>query len=226
MSIGEMAKHLGVSRSTLYYQMKKFGIERRSRSEAQQLHISTQGHQRVGKKHSSTTRAKISNRAKEFWDSESGERNRDKLRELRQAEWNKRSKKEKKRVIERLQAADKPSPGELSRFGRCLAEFLSENERLKTGIQLTSDHISDIILEERGVVVELVLPFDVYGEEQEQKFVTRYDRLTNELNDLGYRVVIIQDRSNTLSRARCQRVYDELLAFFQDDSLQQLILVS
>jgi hypothetical protein len=74
--------------------------------------------------------------------------------------------------------------------------------------------------------VELVLPFDVYGEEQEQKFVTRYDRLTNELNDLGYRVVIIQDRSNTLSRARCQRVYDELLAFFQDDSLQQLILVS
>lgn len=226
MSISEMSRHLGISRSTLYYQMKKLGITRRSRSEAQKHHISTQGHQRLGKKHDSSTKSKISESAKDFWDSDDGELTRKKLRQLRQDEWNTLPPKKRKEVLDRLKNAEKPTPGSLSRFGERLRDFLSDFEEVKTGIQLTSDHVSDIILEQRSVVIELVLPFDSYGEEQRQRFVNRYNRLVSELNDSGYRVVVIQDKSNTLSRARCQRVYDSLLSFFKDESSQTIMLIS
>jgi DNA-binding transcriptional ArsR family regulator len=39
MSVGEMADHLSMAKSTLYYHMRKLVVERRSRSDAQRLHI-------------------------------------------------------------------------------------------------------------------------------------------------------------------------------------------
>ena len=226
MSLDQMAKHLNMAKSTLYYHMRKLGVQRRSKSEAQKHHLSNSDHQRKGKKHSDETRERISSGTREFWDSKRGQEQKQKLGDLRKSEWDKRSAKQRSSVLKRLQDAVRPAPGELSRFGEKLAQFLGEREVVRTGVKLASDHISDIILDDRKVVVELLLPVSVYGDKQEQKVEARYDRLVNQLNDVGYRVMIIEDQSNSISNARCQRVYDELLDFFSNSGLQRVTIVS
>jgi hypothetical protein len=226
MSLSDLADHLGMAKSTLYYHMRKLGVKRRSKSEAQSQHLKNSSHQRKGKKHSDEVREKISEGTRRFWESSDGEAQKEKLGDLRRKEWNKRSAKQRKNVIGRLKSATRPAPGELSKFGTKLVDFLSDKEEVSTGIKLTPDHVSDIILESRRVVIELLLPIGVYGEQQEKKVVTRYDKLIQQLNDEGYRVVVIEDKSNSISNARCQRVYDELMKFFQDDTLQRMTIVS
>ena len=226
MSIDEMSEHLSMAKSTLYYHMRKLGVERRSKSDAQIRHLESAPHQRLGKQHSDDTKERIANGTREFWESDRGEKQKQRLGDLRRAEWKQRSPRQKSSVLNRLQSAARPEPGSLSRFGTKLAAFLQQHEAVKTGIRLTSSHVSDIILEDRKVVVELLLPVGVYGEEQEQKLEARYDRLVAELNDAGDRVGIVEDKSNSLSKARCQRVYDELLGFFADKTLQRLTIVS
>lgn len=226
MSLAEVAEHLGMARSTLYYHMRKLGVDRRSKSEAQRHHLQNGDHQRKGKSHSSESKDKISQGTRRFWDSSDGKVQKERLGELRRQEWHQRSAKDRGRVLSRLQSAERPVPGELSRFGEKLAAFLGEREEVTVGIPLTPGHVSDIILSSRNVVIELILPVSVYGDEQEKKLTARYDRLANQLNDAGYRVMIIEDKSNSISSARCQRVYDELLKFFNDKNLQRMTFVS
>jgi AcrR family transcriptional regulator len=226
MSIDEMAAHLDMAKSTLYYHMRKLGVTRRSKSDAQRQHLKNAPHQRSGKSHSTDAKARIADGTRRFWESPEGREQKKQLGTLRRNEWKKRSARQRSAAIRRLQSAARPGPGELSRFGTKLAAFLEEREEVKTGIKLTASHISDIILVDRKVVIELLLPISVYGERQEQKTEARYDKLTLELVSAGYRVVVIEDRSNSLSRARCERVYDELLKFFDDTSVQRLTVVS
>lgn len=226
MSIDEMAIHFAMAKSTLYYHMRKLGVVRRTKSEAQQRHLSSGTHQRLGKNHTPDAKEKISNGTRRFWDSASGQDQKSKLGDIRRKEWKKRTPRQRSKVLSRLQAADRPSAGELSRFGKKLAEFLARTENVKTGMKLTPDHISDIILVDRKVVVELLLPVAIYGEAQEHKIASRYDRLANELNDAGYRIMIIEDKSNSISAARCVRVYEQLLKFFEDSHLQRTTIVS
>jgi len=216
MSLDEMAAQLGMSKSTLYYHMKKLGVARRSKSDAQRKHIEASGHQRTGTRHSLETKEKISTGTKEFWESERGESQKNILRDLRRQEWDNNTGKKRMEILSRLQEAHRPEPGELSNFGKKLADFLSSRERVSTGIKLTNDHISDIILEDRKVVVELIFPISIYGEQQQHRLEERYQRLGQELNAAGYRVMIIEDKSNSISQARCRRVYDQLSLFFQD----------
>lgn len=226
MSLGQMAEHLDMAKSTLYYHMRKLGVERRSKSEAQKRHLENVPHQRTGKKHSEEAREKISAGTRKFWDSEEGTEQKQRLGELRKVEWDGHSSKHRSSILKRLQTADRPSPGELSKFGKKLVAFLESREEVRVGVKLTSDHISDIVLDEHKIVIELLLPVSVYGDDQKQKVENRYDRLVSQLNDVGYRVVVIEDRSNSISLARCQRVYDKLLKFFENKSLQQLTFTS
>lgn len=226
MSIDEMAIELDIAKSTLYYYMRKFNIPRRSKSEAQAKHLEHAPHQRSGKNHSKETVDKISNGTRKFWDSSNGKKQKRKLGDMRREEWNSSSPRQRLFVINRLQSAERPSPGQLSKFGQKLADFLEQREHVQTGMRLTPNHISDIILDERKIVIELLLPVSVYGEQQKQRLEARYEKLTTELNDLGYRVVVIEDRSNSISNARCSRVYDALLRFFNDPRLQKLTIVS
>lgn len=214
MSLGQMAKRLGLARSTLYYHMDKFGIERRSKSEAQKQHLRAGTHQRLGVRHSDVTKDKISDARREFWDSPAGMQQRRELAALRKKEWQDTTQREQHSIISRLHSAPRPIPGELSHFGQKLADFLAKCEKIQTGIRLTPDHVSDIILVERRVVLELLLPISVYGEQEQRRVEERYSRLQSRLNDAGYRVVVIEDRSNSISTARCKRVYSQLLEFF------------
>jgi hypothetical protein len=216
MSLDEMAAYTGMPKSTLYYHMKKLGVVRRNKSDAQRKHIDTAGHQRLGSHHSLETKEKISTGTKEFWESERGQNQKAVLRKLRRQEWANSTSKKRADVIARLQEAHRPEPGELSNFGKKLADFLSGRERVSTGIRLTNDHVSDIILEDRKVVVELILPISIYGEQQQHRLEERYERITQHLNAAGYRVMIVEDKSNSVSRARCKRVYDQLCLFFEE----------
>jgi hypothetical protein len=217
MSLEEMASHLQMAKSTLYYHMRKLGVQRRSKSEAQSQHLAQSAHQRLGKKHTASAVEKISHGTRVFWESPEGEKQKTKLGQLRRREWGQRSAQQRIELIQRLQGAERPTPGKLSRFGTKLLDFLSTRESVKSGMKLTADHVSDIILVDRKVVIELILPVAVYGDLQASKLEVRYERLIQELNDTGYRVVVIEDKSNSLSQARCQRVYDALLTFFQDN---------
>ena len=225
MSLEEMASHLQMAKSTLYYHMRKLGVQRRSKSDAQAQHLTKASHQRLGKKHKAEAVEKISHSTRMFWESPEGDKQKTKLGQLRRREWGQRSAKQRIELIRRLQGAERPVPGELSRFGTKLLEFLSTRESVKSGIKLTANHVSDIILVDRKVVIELILPVAVYGDLQASKLEVRYEKLIQELNDTGYRVVVIEDKSNSLSQARCQRVYDALLTFFQDNR-KQLHLIS
>lgn len=226
MSLDEMASHLGIAKSTLYYNMRKLGVSRRSKSEAQVKHLKDSTHQRIGTKHSDDSKEKISSGTRKFWDSESGLEHKERLSALRQKEWEDRSSKQRSNILNRLRTAERPLPGQLSRFGTKLFAFLKDCEDVSSGIRLTPNHVSDIILNKRKVVIELLLPVAIYGNDQESKIHERYQRLVSDLNDIGYRVVIIEDRSNSISRARCQRVYENLLEFFKNDSLRQLTIKS
>jgi AcrR family transcriptional regulator len=223
MSLGQMAKSLGIARSTLYYHMDKMGIARRSKSAAQKQHLLAGTHQRLGVRHSDLTKDKISDARREFWDSPEGMRQREALAALRRKEWNETTRREQNSIVSRLHSAPRPMPGELSHFGHKLANFLATCEKIQTGIRLTPDHVSDIILVERRVVLELLLPISVYGEQEQRRVEERYSRLQSRLNDAGYRVVVIEDRSNSISTARCKRVYDQLLEFFATDQQNSTI---
>jgi len=226
MSLDEMAIHLNIAKSTLYYNMRKLGIKRRNKSQAQERHLKASPNQRLGKNHSEDSKERISSGTRKFWDSSSGLEHKERLKTLRKDEWSHRSIKQRSKILNRLQSADRPLPGELSRFGKKLFAFLKEREEASSGIRLTPSHVSDIILDKRKVVIELLLPVVVYGNDQETKIQERYKRLITDLNDAGYRVVVIEDHSNSISRARCQRVYDNLLEFFKNDSLKQLTIKS
>jgi hypothetical protein len=213
MSISEMSGHLKMPKSTLYYNLKKLSIRCRSRSDAQKLHIKNNGHQRAGKKHSAESKVLISNMSREFWDSAEGKKQKAELAKLRQQEWRQTASKNKRNKISQLQNAPRPKAGHLSKFGTLLANFLQEHgHKVSTGKSLTQDHVSDIILEHEQMVIELIPPIGVFGPEAEEKLMQRYSRLTDILNGLKYRVLIVQQISNSISRARCQRVYDEILS--------------
>jgi len=214
MSVGEMAEHLKMAKSTLYYHMRKLGVKRRSRSEAQKLHIKKSGHQRVGSTHSDETKNKISTSSRQYWDSPKGEEQKEKLAKLRRKEWRQTNAKGRRAKMSQLQNAPKPKAGDLSKFGDMLVDFLTEHGHEVTCCSsLTPDHVSDIILKKERVVIELVPPVSVYGEEAQEKLNSRYRRLVQDLNGMRYRVLIVEQISNSLSRARCERVYEEIQSF-------------
>jgi polyribonucleotide nucleotidyltransferase len=226
MSLDEMAAHLKIAKSTLYYHMNKFGIKRRSKSDAQKNFIKTKGHQRNGIHHSDEAKIKISNSTRSFWDSDNGKKQKERLKKIRQSEWKKGSPKYKNAVINRLREAPRPQAGELSNFGKALAEFLGTCEKVSTCESVIRNHISDIILHDRKIVIELLLPINIYGDQEKLKLEARYDRLQKSINNVGYRMVLIEDQSNSISRARCQRVYEQMAEFFKDPGIQNIKIVS
>ncbi len=225
MSIDQMAKHLNIPKSTIYYYMKKFGIKPRSKSQAQTSHLQNNKHQRIGKNHTDDTRKLISNKSKDFWNSDSGKQQKNILKKIRRSEWINSSTAEKRNVLSRLHSAPRPEAGTLSKLGRKLATFLSKRENVQTCVKLSQNHISDLFLKDKKIVIELVIPTSIYGHEEEARVNLIYDNLTKELNDLGYKVFIVKDGYNSVSLARCERIYVEVLKFLEDSSRQSSVMV-
>jgi G:T-mismatch repair DNA endonuclease (very short patch repair protein) len=224
MSIADVARQLKISKSTVYNYLVKFGIKTRSKKEAQLKHLKGASHQRAGTKHSQDSKNKISQSSKEFWDSERGVDQKRKLADLRKKEWNKLSVAKRRAKIAEMNSAEKPESGVLSKFGAKFSDYLRNYEsNVDACIHLTSKHISDIVLEDRKTVIEFVIPGSIYGDEAARKLSKVYQRLTDKLNEIGYRVIIVEDCSNTISDARCDRLYDRILKFF--DSKEKNITI-
>lgn len=224
----EIADHLGMKKSTVYYWFRKHGIQRRDRAQAQKLHVEKTGqHQRTGKRHDEETRARIGNGLRRFWDSDEGQENKKQLSDLRTDEWSKKSAGDKRKVLDRLRNASRPSSDELSSIGSAFLSFLqSKGESAEAKVRLVDRHLSDIVLERCKVVVEFVLPTSVYGDKAARTTETRYDRLADLLASAGYRVLIVIDKSNHVSGARCQRLYETLVEFRDKNTKDRLTVES
>lgn len=227
MSVGEIAEHLGVAKSTIYYHMKKLGVARRDRRAAQKLHIDKHGHQREGSSHSEEARDKISRSARSFWDSERGEEQKEKLADLRREEWDNSSQRAKRQRLNKLRSAPRPEPGTLSKLGQALYEHLQDQGyKVDNCVSIVQDHVTDLVLKKEKIAIELILPVSVYGSEAEERLSLRYDRLASELKAMGYRMIIVEQKSNSISQARCQRVCDELAKFCKSSSRKRLTIES
>jgi hypothetical protein len=226
MSLSDMAATLGWSRATLHRWLVRYGIKRRSRSDAQRKHMKDGRHQRIGTTHSDETKMKISDKVQAFWESEEGLKYRSKLSDAGSEQWAKASTKERAAIISRLKKGKRPKAGELSHFGNKLYDFLRKYENVSAGMRLVPDHVSDIICHDRKVVIELILPIDIYGPEPAARLGRRYERLKASLNAAGFRVFIVEDRSDSISLSRCKRIYSQLQEFFNNTNIQNTKVVS
>ena len=228
MSVQEIADELGQKKSTVYYWMRKYEIKTRDRAEAQKKYVERAGsHQRSGTQHSDDTKTRISDGLCKFWDSDEGQENRRVLSEMRRGEWKGKTAKGKEEVLARLRNASRPSSNELSSFGSAFLSFLVvQGESATAKVRLTDKHLSDIVLERDKIVVEIVLPTEVYGEAAAERTRVRYDTLTRSLISAGYRVMVVTDKSNHVSRARCQRLYEALVAFREEKTKDTLTVES
>jgi hypothetical protein len=212
MSVQEIADTLGMKKSTVYYWIRKYEIKTRDRTTAQKLYVDRTGkHQRSGKTHDETTRARIGEGLRRFWDSDEGQSNREELSKLRSKEWRDKSSGDKQRVLDRLRTATRPSSDELSSFGAAFLSFLRvKGESASPKVRLVDKHLSDIVLESDMLVVEFVLPTSVYGEDAARVTEARYDRLVDKLLSVGYRVLVVIDKSNHVSRVPRQKTRREI----------------
>ena len=228
MSVQEIADALDMKKSTVYYWIRKYNIVTRNRTEAQKLYIDKTGrHQRTGKQHNDATRAKIGEGLRRFWDSDEGQGNREELSRLRSREWEKKSVGDKQKALDRLRNASRPSSDELSSFGSTFLSFLeAKGASARAKVKIVDKHFSDIVLERDKIVVEFVLPTSVYGDDAARITKARYDRLADQLVAAGYRVLIVVDKSNHTSQARCQRLYESLVEFRDKKTKDSLTVAS
>lgn len=210
-SLRKTAKLLGVSLAKLYYYIEKYQISTRSKSEAQAAFIKRSGHQRAGSSHSSQTKDKISTKMAEFWDGSQGEAQKERIVKQRREEWNSKDRKDKAIKINQLKNALRPKAGKLSKLGVYLAEFLKTKQiNILTCEKLVLNHSSDIVLVEQKLVVELIPPIYVFGQEAEEKLFQTYNKIKEGLDKLGYKLLIIEQISNSLSQSRCKKIMIEI----------------
>lgn len=196
-SIAEIAEILKKSRSSIYRLLIQHGIDLRTKQEAQKK---IKKHQRLGKSHSLESIEKISLACEEHWD-----------KNTRKFNGGNKSK------LTAMNNAAKPKNGELSRLGKRLHDFIAEKEPVKAGIRLTRSRASDIILVEKGLVIELTMPFEVFD------LSARYQAIIDELNGLGYKVLVVQQASNSISLARCRKIYKAALSLAESANKSNII---
>jgi hypothetical protein len=200
-SISEIAKLLGKSRSSVYRLLIQNDIKPRTKSEAQK---NIKGHQRLGKHHSFETKEKISLSCESYWKN------------------NQRAKggeRPRKNNLAAMNNAAKPKNGQLSKLGSKLLEFLEKKEQVRSGIRLTRGRASDIVLVDKKLVIELSMPFEVFAIDE------RYEVIIDKLNKLGYKVLVVQQVSNSISLSRCRKIYEQVLWLLKSEQKSKIVRI-
>ncbi len=204
MSVGEIAEHLGIPKSTVYYHIRRHKIARRSRSDAQKQYQDRAGsHPREGTSHSAAARRSISEGLQQFWDSDKGQRARQKLSRARKKAWTDMTLAERQRVIERLTKAPRARRGELSGVAQVLYDyFLEHDEVVLPNVQLTQKDRFDIVLEEHRVAIKIIPIMS-----------SSVSPSTNDFPQTiaGYIVIPYQTRCSNMSFAECSRIHKAVL---------------
>ena len=201
MSIKEIAEHLGVSKSKIYYHFRKNNIKRRSRKDAFDKKFDV--HPRIGTTHSKSSKDKISDSAGKFWDSERGKRAKDKLSEAKKRVWLNMTPSQKKALMDKL---NKTPRNKLSSIAKALFDFFKEKKEVVLhSVQLTESRKFDIILEEHKIAIK-VIPLNSSN-------MPAYGGSAPNIPDniCGYVVIPYKTRCGNISKAECNRLYKSVL---------------
>lgn len=204
MSIGEIADHLQIPKSTVHYHLRKHGINRRSRSDAQKHYQERAGtHPRQGTSHSEAARKSISAGLQGFWDSQEGQDAKQRLSRARKRAWTDMTLAERQRVIERLTKAPRARRGELSSVAQALYDYFLENDEVVVpNVQLTQKDKFDIVLEEHRVAIKVVAMMSSSVSQSSKNFPATI---------AGYVVMPYRTRCSNMSYAECSRIHKAVL---------------
>lgn len=216
LSMRVVATKLGVPLASLSRFMKRNGIESRDKAQAQKNYLKDHEHQMQGKKHSDSTKQKISKGLGEFWDKLSDEQ-RDELRKkiggAWRRKWQQMTDTERRTMMESLSTRAKETQGQGSRLERFVAEELRQRgyvvEERSVGYTAGKQFETDIALPKERIAIEIDGPthfLPIHGEDhlrQQQERDARKDEL---INGAGLNMLRIRDNNGPLSQVRVDRI--------------------
>jgi len=230
LSLRKIAKELDRPITSIKKYMDKYGIECRSKSQAQSAFLSKNDHPMKGKKHSDETKSRISNTLGSFWDNLSTEE-REKYTEIVGSGWKKKwasmNKEERENLLSSLNAASRANQGNGSRFERFLAEQLrnrgySVEERTHNYMPSARFEV-DIALAAERVMIEVDGPthfLPIYGEEALEKQQAKDSKKDEYLTSADFDVLRVRDNNGPLSQARIERIVTKITEILENKKRQ------
>jgi very-short-patch-repair endonuclease len=220
LSLRKIADKLGRPLSTITNYMKKYGISRRTKSEAQSSYLSNNEHPMQGRVHSQETKQKISSSLGEFWDSLS-EAERQEYRTLMGSGWRNKwesmSDGQRASEILKLNNASRAKQGKGSRFENFVAEQLRKRgftveERTHSYMPSARFEV-DIALAKEKIMIEIDGPthfINIYGQESFEKQQVKDRKKNRYLTNAGFHVLRVRDNNGPLSQIRIDRIVETI----------------
>lgn len=220
LSLRKIAEELKRPLSTVNKYMNKYGIERRTKSDAQSGFLANNNHPMQGKKHTQETKDQISETLGSFWENLSEDEREEYRKRVGSGwrnKWEAMSKAERENMIAGLNAAGRANQGNGSRFERFVA---SELQSRGYGVEVRTHNYMpsakfevDIALAAQRVMIEVDGPthfMDIYGEEALERQQAKDEEKNKYLTDSRFAVLRIQDNNGPLSQARMQRIVEKI----------------
>lgn len=216
LSMRQVATKMGVPLATLSRFMKKHGISSRDKAEAQKNYLKDHEHQMQGKKHSDSTKQKISKGLGEFWDKLSEEDKEELKKKIGSAwrrKWQQMSDVDRRSMMESLSNKAKETQGNGSRLERFVAEELRQRgytvEERSTHYTAGKQFEVDIALPKERIAIEIDGPthfLPIHGEDHLKEQQERDARKDELITSAGMNMLRIRDNNGPLSKVRIDRI--------------------
>lgn len=216
LSMRQLAAKLNVPLATLSRFMKKHGITSRDKAEAQKNYLKDHEHQMQGKKHSDSTKQKISKGLGEFWDKlseDDKEKLKKKIGSAWRRKWQQMSDTDRRAMMESLSNKAKEMQGHGSRLERFVAEELRKRgytvEERSVNYTAGKQFEVDIALPKERIAIEIdgVTHFAaVHGEEHLKAQQERDARKDELIIGAGMNMLRVRDNNNALSQLRIDKI--------------------
>lgn len=226
LSMRQVAEQLGVPLASLSRFMKRHGIVSRDKAQAQKNYLKDHEHQMKGKKHSDTTKQKISKGLGEFWDKlpdEDKEELRKKIGSAWRRKWQQMSENDRRAMMEGLSNRAKEVQGKGSRLERYVAEELRKRgyvvEERSTNYTAGKQFEVDIALPKERIAIEIDGPthfLPIHGEEHLAQQQERDSRKDEMVNSVGMNMLRIRDNNGPLSKVRIDRIEQAIKEIIAD----------
>lgn len=216
LSMRQLAAKLNVPLATLSRFMKKHGITSRDKAEAQKNYLKDHEHQMQGKKHSDSTKQKISKGLGEFWDKLSEDDKEELKKKIGSAwrrKWQQMSDTDRRAMMESLSNKAKEMQGQGSRFERFVAEELRKRgyavEERSVNYTAGKQFEVDIALPKERIAIEIDGPthfLPIHGEDHLKEQQERDARKDELITGTGMNMLRIRDNNGPLSQVRIDRI--------------------
>lgn len=216
LSMRQLAVKLNVPLATLSRFMKKHGITSRDKAEAQKNYLKDHEHQMQGKKHSDSTKQKISKGLGEFWDKlteDDKEELKKKIGSAWRRKWQTMSDTDRRTMMESLSTKAKEMQGQGSRLERFVAEELRKRgytvEERSENYTAGKSFEVDIALPKERIGIEVDGPthfLPIHGEEHLKEQQERDARKDEMVTGVGMNMLRVRDNNGPLSQVRIDRI--------------------